>query len=92
MKLEREQAEVVALEALAFLALESDRLGRFLGLTGTGPEQVRDRYSDPEFLAGVLDHVLSDETLLIAFVEERGLDPMLPAAARRELPGGDAEA
>ena len=91
MKLEREQAEVVALEALAFLALEADRLGRFLGLTGMGPEQVRERCSDPEFLAGVLDHVLSDETLLIAFVEERGLDPLLPAAARRELPGADAE-
>ena len=56
-----------------------------------GPEQVRERCSDPEFLAGVLDHVLSDETLLIAFVEERGLDPLLPAAARRELPGADAE-
>ncbi len=91
MKLESEQAEVVALKALAFLALEADRLGRFLGLTGMGPEQVRERCSDPEFLAGVLDHVLSDETLLIAFVEERGLDPLLPAAARRELPGADAE-
>ncbi len=91
MKLGRAQAEVVALEALAFLALESDRLGRFLGLSGTGPDQVRDRCSDPEFLAGVLDHLLSDESLLIAFVEERSLDPMLPAAARRELPGADVD-
>lgn len=92
MKLGREQAEVVALEAFAFLALESDRLARFLSQTGAGPEQVRDLYSDPEFLAGVLDHILSDETLLVAFIGERGLDPMLPAAARRELPGADAEA
>jgi len=91
VKLEREQAEAVALEALAYLVQDSDRLGLFLGQTGTGPEQVRERYSDPEFLSGVLDYLLSDETLLIAFVEERGMMPALPAAARRELPGADGE-
>ena len=91
VKLEREQAEAVALEALTYLAQDPDRLGRFLVQTGTGPEQVRERYSDPDFLSGVLDYLLSDESLLITFVEERGLEPALPAAARRELPGADAE-
>ena len=90
VKLEREQAEAVALEALTYLAQDPDRLGRFLVQTGTGPEQVRERYSDPDFLSGVLDYVLSDESLLITFVEERGMAPLLPAAARRELPGADA--
>ena len=91
VKLEREQAEAVALEALTYLAQDPDRLGRFLVQTGIGPEQVRERYSDPEFLSGILDYLLSDESLLIAFVEERHMEPLIPAAARRELPGADAE-
>lgn len=91
VKLERGQAEAVALEALTYLAQDPDRLGSFLVQTGIGPEQVRERYSDPEFLSGILDYLLSDESLLIAFVEERGMEPLLPAAARRELPGADAE-
>jgi hypothetical protein len=91
MKLEREQAEAVALEALTYLAQDPDRLGCFLVQSGTGPEQIRERHCDPEFLSGVLDYFLSDEALLIAFVEEYGREPLLLAAARRALPGANAE-
>ena len=91
MKLEREQAEAVALEALTYLAQDPDRFACFLVQTGTGPEQIRERYCDPEFLSGVLDYFLSDEALLITFVEEQGREPLLLAAARRVLPGANAE-
>jgi len=46
--------------AIQFLALEADRLWRFLDLTGTAPDALRARLAEPAFLAGVLDHLLAD--------------------------------
>ena len=87
MKFEQEKGEALALEGLSFLAQDPDRLRHFLNVTGVRSDEVRERYSDPEFLAGVLDYLLSDETLLIAFVELIGVDPTLLIVARQELPG-----
>ena len=53
----RESAELLAVQALTFLAGEPERLGRFLALTGIGPESLRTAAAEPGFLAGVLDHV-----------------------------------
>ena len=55
----RESAENLAISALAFLAGDPERLGRFLSLTGIGPEAIRKAATEPAFLAGVLDHVVS---------------------------------
>jgi hypothetical protein len=81
----REHAEMLAVAALAFLAEEPERLGVFLSLTGIGPEAVRDAARQPDFLAGVLDHILDNETLLLAFADGAGLDPADIARARRAL-------
>ena len=83
----REHAETLAITALSFLAEEPERLGVFLSLSGIGPEAVRDAAREPEFLAGVLDHILGDETLLLAFAEAAGLDPADIARARHALGG-----
>lgn len=84
----REAAEALALRALAFLAEDPERLGRFLALSGIGPGELRSRAADPTLLGGVLDHLLSDERLLVAFAEADGLKPDEAARARRHLPGG----
>jgi hypothetical protein len=84
---ERDAAEALALRALAFLAEDPERLGRFLALSGIGPGELRSRAGDPALLGGVLDHMLSDERLLIAFAEANELDPEEAARARRHLPG-----
>jgi Protein of unknown function (DUF3572) len=60
-------AEQLAVAALGFIAGEPERLGRFLAMTGLGPASIRDAASEPQFLAGVLDHVAADEPLLLAF-------------------------
>ena len=70
-----EAAESLAIQALAFLAADPERLGRFLAVTGIGPEEIRAAAREPHFLAGVLDHVASDERLLIAFANDVGIDP-----------------
>jgi hypothetical protein len=78
---------VIALQALTFIASETERLERFLALTGLGPDDVRARAEEPDFLAGVLDHLLADESLLLAFCAEAGLAPEVPARARAKLEG-----
>lgn len=85
------QAEALALRALAWIAADDDRLMRFLALAGTGLDEVRSRAADPAFLGGVLDCLLGDEGWVLDFAAEAGIDPALPAAARRRLPGGEAE-
>jgi hypothetical protein len=83
----REQAEALAISALAFLAAEPERLGAFLALTGIGPESIRAAATEPHFLAGVLDHVASDERLLVAFAAEAGIDPADVVRAQMALAG-----
>jgi hypothetical protein len=83
----REAAEALAVQAFTFLADDSDRLGRFLALTGVGPERIRAAAAEPGFLAGVLDHVMADEALLLTFTEHAGIDPPVVARARAVLGG-----
>ncbi|HXL67542.1 MAG TPA: DUF3572 domain-containing protein [Xanthobacteraceae bacterium] len=81
----RAAAEQLALAALAFLAADATRLGGFLAATGLGPENLREAARNPSFLPGVLDHVLSDEPMLIAFAAEESIDPKVVAQARQAL-------
>lgn len=84
----RENAEALAIAALSFLAEDSDRLGAFLALSGLGPESLRAASGDPDFLAGVLDHVVSDEKLLLDFAAHQNVDPFVVTRARIALGGG----
>ncbi len=80
-----EEAEVIALKALAFLAADPARLSRFLALSGIGPDEVRAVAQSPDFLSGLLNHLLEDESLLLTFTAEQDIDPRLPALAARVL-------
>lgn len=88
--LTREGAEALALQALAFIAGDEDRLGRFLAASGLGPAELRARVGDPTTLGFVLEFLLGDEEAVIAFAGEQQIDPGLPGRARALLPGGDA--
>jgi hypothetical protein len=83
----REQAEALAIQALSFIAGESDRFGRFLAVTGMGPGDLRAAAREPLFLAGVLDHIASDETLLLVFAAEAKVKPQDIMRAREALAG-----
>ncbi len=84
----REVAEIVAIQALSFVASEPERLGLFLAETGVGPETLRNAASDPNFLLSVLDFVMRDDETVKAFASASELDPTNVAAARQVL--GDA--
>ena len=81
----REVAEIVAIQALSFVAGDPERLGVFLAETGIGPETLRSAAADPRFLAGVLDFVLRDDATVKAFAAASELDPTTIAAAREVL-------
>lgn len=82
-----EEAEIIAINALGFLAADGERLQRFIDLSGLDLDQLRAGASNPVFLGGVLDHLLADESLLLVFAEEQQLRPERIAALRRKLPG-----
>lgn len=84
-------AEGLAVAALGFIAAEPERLGRFLALSGIDPDSIRAAAREPQFLAGVLDHITSDERLLLAFATENDIDPEAVMRARDVLAGPDWE-
>jgi hypothetical protein len=83
--LDRDRADATALAALAFLAEDAQRLGRFLALTGIGPAELKAGAGSPEVLGAVLDHLLGDETLLLTFVANAGLPAEMIAMARQVI-------
>jgi len=85
----REEAESIAVQAVAHIAADEDRLGRFLALTGLDPGGLRAVAREPGFLASVLDHLAGYEPDLLAFAAEAGIAPERIAAARLVLSGPD---
>jgi hypothetical protein len=81
----REVAEIVAIQALSFVAGDSQRLGLFLAESGIGPDTLRKSAADPKFLASVLDFVLRDDATVKAFASSVDLHPTNVAAAREVL-------
>ena len=80
-----EAAELLAIQALGFIAEDQERLARFLDMTGIPFEQIRAATRMPGFFAGVLEHMLGDESLLIAFADSGGINPAEIARARGAL-------
>ena len=86
--MDTEEAEIIALKALTFLAADTELMDRFAALSGVAPNDIVERAGDGEMLAGVLDFLLSDEAVLTDFCAAHDIDPERPAAARQNLPGG----
>jgi hypothetical protein len=82
-----DSARSLAVSALAFIAADSDRLNRFLSLTGLGPDNLRTAAADPAFLGSVLDYLVGDEALLVEFAADAGLKPEAVARAHAVLRG-----
>jgi hypothetical protein len=83
----REAAEMLAIEALAFIAEESRSLSRFLEASGIPAEQLRVASREPGFLGAVLEHMLGDQRLLVAFTQSAGIKPAEVARAAGLLGG-----
>ena len=86
-----ERARDIAIAALQFLAEDTERLARFLSLSGIEARSIRSAAQEPGFLAGVVDHLLADELLLLVFAKESDIHPGEVRKARVALSGGSTE-
>ena len=83
-------AELLALQALGWLAGNEDLLPAFLAATGASLTDLSAAAQDATFLASVLDFLLAEDAWVIAFCDATGHRYTEPMAARAQLPGGQA--
>jgi len=89
VKMERAQAEEIAVRALAYIAANEELLPRFLNISGIKASEIRQAASTPGFLAGVLQFILAHEPTLIDFSQASEIPPQRVAVAARSLPFGE---
>ena len=70
-----ENAEILALEALGWLAGEEGGLEKFLSQSGIEADALRAGAGSPEMNAAVLDFLLGHEDLLLRFCESAAVEP-----------------
>lgn len=85
--LSRERAEILALEALAWLAGQPDAIAKFLTMSGLEVSDMRGAVSDPGLQTSVLDFILTNESLLQDFCQSASLKPEAVHTARYRLGG-----
>lgn len=83
-----EVAQLLAIQALGWIAGNDELFPLFLSATGAGMAELRARAADPEFLAAVLDFLLQDDRWVVAFCDDEGHPYTAPQSARAALPGG----
>lgn len=87
--MQQEQAQIIALQALAWLVGNDDLCPTFLGATGGSVDDLRDRAADPAFQGAVLEFITMDDAWVIAFCDTIGLKYDQPLRARYALPGAE---
>jgi hypothetical protein len=83
----RENAEILALEGLGWLAGQEDGFQRFLDQSGIDPGGLKVAAGSPETGLAVLDFLLSNEDLLLGFCASAEIDPQALHVARHRLEG-----
>lgn len=81
--------DMVAIQALAFIAADDQLMSRFLALTGLDVADLRAAAAEPGFLVAVLDFLGGHEPDLVAFAQSADLTPEAVVAARHALAGPD---
>jgi hypothetical protein len=87
--MQQEQAQIIALQALAWLVGNDDLCPTFLGATGGSVDDLRERAADPAFQGAVLEFITMDDAWVIAFCDTVGLKYDQPLRARYALPGAE---
>lgn len=86
-----DQAETLALRALAFMAADEDMAGRFAGATGASLAEAPSRLAEAGYLAGILEFLVGEDRWIRAFCDSEGLPYDAPLRALMALPGGRRE-
>lgn len=86
--MQRDSAEAIGAQALAWLVGNDTLFPVFLGSSGIGIDALRETAADPEILGAVLDFLLMDDAWIAQFCDTEGLAYDAPMRARLALPGG----
>lgn len=85
-----DQAEIIALQALEWLAQDSDLMGVFLGSTGLSREDLFEIAKDPTRIHAVIDFIAQDDHWVLGFCDSIHLPAEKFLTLRATLPGGEA--
>ena len=86
-RMTEDRAEALALQVLTFVVSDPEQIARFLSLTGTTPQDLRDVADSRELQIATLEYILSDEGLLLTFCQQCGVDPATVGPAHQLLAG-----
>ncbi|MCP5087199.1 MAG: DUF3572 domain-containing protein [Rhodobacteraceae bacterium] len=87
--MKQEQSEAVALRAMAWLVGDDENRRAFLAASGASGSELAAGAEEPDFLASVLEYLLSDDARVMAFCDDEGLAYEIPMQALSGLPGQD---
>jgi hypothetical protein len=85
----RKSAETLAAQAFSWVTGDADRLNAFMNMTGAAPADVVRNITQPAFLGTVLDYILTEDALVMAFCDSVALPYTAVMQARALLPGGE---
>ena len=86
--MQQDNAETIAIRAVAWLAGNDELLPVFLGATGASTDDLAARLAEAEFLGSVLDFLMMNDDWVIEFSDASGLPYEQLMQARQALPGG----
>jgi hypothetical protein len=78
-------AEALGARVFAYVTGEPGRLLRFMETSGLSPDALRQAADSPDLVAGLLDHVVADEELLVACAAALEVPPERITQAWRRL-------
>ncbi len=84
-----EAAQVLAIQALGWIAADDEIFPQFMTATGVSILDLRSRATEADFLVAVLDFLMLDDRWVVAFCDAGGHAYTAPQAARAALPGGE---
>ncbi|MDN5249025.1 DUF3572 family protein [Bartonella sp. TP] len=70
-----DRAELTSLKALYFISKDEKETAKFFETTGLNPVDARQALKIPGFLASIIEYLMADEKLLLAFCADEGINP-----------------
>ncbi|VAV90889.1 hypothetical protein MNBD_ALPHA08-2486 [hydrothermal vent metagenome] len=86
-----QEAETVGAAGFSFLASEPEYFSRFASITGIDLSDVAETAGTREFLGGVLEYLMNDESLLLSFCQNNNFQPASVRSAQLILSGNNSE-
>ena len=80
-----ERAEILALEALGWIAGRPEAIDRLLAVSGLSVQDLRQAAGNPDLLGSILDFLLANEPFLLDFCQDTSTSTKAVHMARHRL-------